>query len=135
MRINDLLAPDPIRLPEDPAAGLDPGATATLLAHPDSPIAWATRAERALDEAETEEERILAYALARTGYHRGLDRLRAGGWKGWGPVPYSHEPNRGVLRSIAALARAAALIGEDAERDRCREMLRDADPEAAEALL
>ncbi|WP_038607595.1 DUF3151 domain-containing protein [Corynebacterium atypicum] len=79
--------------------------------------------------------RLVAYAFARTGYHRSLDLLRANGWKGWGPVPYEHEANRGVLRAIAALARAAELIGESTEYERCRKMLADASPEAVEELL
>ena len=45
-------------------------------------------------------ETIEAYAYARTGYHRGLDALRRNGWKGFGPVPWSHEPNRGFLRCV-----------------------------------
>ena len=53
-----------------------------------------------------------SYAYARVGYHRGLDLLRRNGWKGHGPVPWEHEPNRGFLRCLHALARAAAAIGE-----------------------
>ncbi len=71
---------------------------------------------------------IAAYAFARTGYHRGLDALRRAGWKGRGPVPWSHEPNRGVLRSVRALGSAAALIGETSEAERCRQLLHDSDP-------
>lgn len=135
VEINDMLAPPPVRLPEDPAQGADPALTATALAHPDSPLVWAVRAESALAAATTDEEKLQAYAFARTGYHRSLDRLRANGWKGWGPVPYSHEPNRGVLRAIAALALAARLIGEDHEYDRCRQLLSDADPDSVAVLL
>ena len=51
---------------------------------------------------------VTAYAYARTGYHRGLDQLRRSGWKGHGPVPWEHEPNRGFLRSLHVLGRAAA---------------------------
>ncbi|ESV65527.1 hypothetical protein L833_2919 [Mycobacteroides abscessus MAB_091912_2446] len=78
---------------------------------------------------------MTAYAFARTGYHRGLDQLRRNGWKGFGPVPYSHEPNRGFLRAVAALARAAKLIGEDHEYARCCDLLDDCDPAARPALL
>ena len=102
MEINDMLAPKPIELPADPAAGKDLLADDTALAHPDSPAVWAARAERELDSGD----KLVAYAYARTGYHRSLDRLRANGWKGWGPVPSSHEPNRGVLKAIAMLALA-----------------------------
>lgn len=136
MEINDMLAPPPVTLPADPAAGLDLHDPATVFAHPDSPLVWATLAEDAL-AAPTPDgaAKIHAYALTRTGYHRSLDRLRANGWKGWGPVPFDHEPNQGVLRAIAALARAAALIGEDSEYDRCRQLLSDADPASVATLL
>ncbi len=135
VQINDMLAPPPVKLPEDPAAGADPALTETALKHPDSPLVWAVRAEAALETASTDEEKITAYAFARTGYHRSLDRLRANGWKGWGPVPYSHGPNQGVLHAIASLALAAKLIGETDEYDRCRQMLSDADPESVTILL
>ena len=91
---------------------------------------WAYLAEAALDKGET----ITAYAYARTGYHRGLDQLRRNGWKGFGPVPYSHEPNRGFLRCVAVLAKAAKTIGEADEYARCLDLLEDCDPNAAEAL-
>ncbi|KQB87519.1 DUF3151 domain-containing protein [Corynebacterium lowii] len=135
MNMNDMLAPPPVQLPADPAQGSDLRATGTALAHPESPLVWAVRAEDALKEADTDEARLTAYAFARTGYHRSLDRLRANGWKGWGPVPFSHEPNQGVLRAIAALALAAKAIGEDSEYDRCRQMLSDADPDSVRTLL
>ncbi|WP_375491181.1 DUF3151 domain-containing protein [uncultured Jatrophihabitans sp.] len=128
----DLLNP-PTRLPIDPAAdrleaGDDPESVAA--AFPTSSLAWATLAERALARGSA----IEGYAYARTGYHRGLDALRKAGWRGQGPVPWSHEPNRGVLRAIYALARAAATIGEDDEAQRCTKLLDDSDPEALAAL-
>ncbi|MBZ8176839.1 DUF3151 family protein [Corynebacterium poyangense] len=135
MEFKDMLAPPPIKLPEDPAQELDPREVSTALHHPESPLVWAVRAEDALLSAHSDEEKLQAYAFARTGYHRGLDRLRGNGWKGWGPVPFSHRPNQGVLRAIAALALAARAIGEDAEYDRCRQMLSDADPDSVAALL
>jgi hypothetical protein len=92
--------------------------------------AWASLAERAHAEGEV----IASYAYARTGYHRGLDALRRNGWKGHGPVPWSHEPNRGFLRCVASLARAASDIGEADEAARCAGFLRDCDPRAADAL-
>ncbi len=92
--------------------------------------AWATLAERALAAGQI----IQAYAYARTGYHRGLDQLRKSGWRGHGPVPWSHEPNQGFLRSLNALGRAAAQIGESDEAARCAQFLRDCDPAAADAL-
>lgn len=131
MKFNDMLAPDPIRLPEDPATGCDLLADATAVEHPDSPAVWAARAERELADGDT----IVAYAYARTGYHRSLDRLRANGWKGWGPVPASHAANVPVLKAIAMLALASKAIGDDAEYDRCRQMLSDADPDSVATLL
>ena len=98
--------------------------------NPASSLAWAVLAERAL-EADRDVE---AYAYARIGYHRGLDALRRAGWKGHGPVPWSHEPNHGFLRALAALGRAAAAIGEDEERDRVATFIADCDAEAAHAM-
>jgi hypothetical protein len=129
----NLLGPEPTLLPVDPAASeLDRGTDAAKVAaaHPTSSLAWAVLAEGALDGGET----IAGYAYARTGYHRGLDQLRRSGWKGFGPVPWSHEPNRGFLRALGALHKAAAAIGEADEAERCRVFLSDSDPEAAGAL-
>jgi hypothetical protein len=131
----DLLGgPEPTLLPDEPgprerlAAGTDPAEVAARF--PTSSMAWAQLAERALDAGRT----IEGYAYARTGYHRALDTLRRNGWKGHGPVPWEHEPNRGFLRALHALGRAAAEIGEDSEADRCRTFLADSSPEAAAAL-
>ena len=77
---------------------------------------------------------MTSYAFARTGYHRGLDQLRRNGWKGFGPVPWDHEPNQGFLRSVAALARAAKAIGETDEVERCVQLVADCDPSAVELL-
>jgi hypothetical protein len=126
--------PPPTLLPEDPDprarlhAGDPPGEVAA--AHPASSLAWAALAEHELSSGEA----ITAYAYARTGYHRGLDALRRNGWKGRGAIPWSHEPNQGFLRALAALARAAELIGEQDEVVRCRQLLADSDPEAAHTL-
>ena len=78
---------------------------------------------------------MTVYAYARVGYHRSLDRLRRNGWKGHGPVPWEHEPNRGFLRSLALLALAARAIGETDEWERCSTFLRDSSPAAADELL
>jgi hypothetical protein len=132
--MGDLLGPDPVLLPADTEAeaGLDAGEAATVVAaaHPAASIAWAVLAEAALDD----DKAITAYAYARTGYHRGLDKLRRNGWKGFGPVPYAHEPNRGFLRCVAALARAADAIGETDEYARCLDLLDDCDPSARSQL-
>ncbi|HTF47231.1 MAG TPA: DUF3151 domain-containing protein [Pseudonocardia sp.] len=130
----NLLGPDPTLLPADAAldAALDGGADPTdvAAAHPATSAAWAALAERALANGEP----VAAYAYARTGYHRGLDQLRRNGWKGFGPVPWAHEPNQGFLRALAALAKAADAIGEDDEATRCRNFLADSDPAALAAL-
>ena len=82
---------------------------------------WATLAELAGDDIES-------YAYARVGYHRGLDALRAAGWRGSGYVRWAHESNRGFLRSLDALRAAAGAIGETAEEQRCALFLRQLDP-------
>jgi hypothetical protein len=98
--------------------------------YPAFPLAWALLAETALADGQP----VTAYAYARTGYHRSLDALRRNGWKGHGPVPWSHEPNRGFLRCLAALATAAGEIGETDEEQRCWDFLADSSPEAYVAL-
>ena len=60
--------------------------------------------------------------------------LRKSGWRGQGPVPWAHEPNRGFLRALAALARAARAIGESDEEARCTQFLRDSSAEGAREL-
>ncbi|GGM02384.1 MULTISPECIES: DUF3151 domain-containing protein [Micromonospora] len=97
---------------------------------PTHSAAWAALATRALDAGQV----VAAYAYARTGYHRGLDQLRRSGWKGHGPVPWSHRPNRGFLRCLYVLSRAAGEIGEADEAARCAQFLRDCDPAAGDAL-
>jgi hypothetical protein len=106
------------------AAGTAPVEVAAK--YPAFPLAWALLAESALDAGNPVE----AYAYARTGYHRSLDALRRNGWKGHGPVPWSHEPNRGFLRSLAALARAAGEIEDIEEEQRCWTFLADSSKEA-----
>jgi hypothetical protein len=130
---NLLAGPPATYLAEDPAAAeLDNGAVpvAVATAHPACLAAWAALAEGALARGEP----VVAYAFARTGYHRGLDQLRRAGWRGHGPVPWEHVPNRGFLRALHALGRAAAALGEQEEAERCRTFLQDASPQAAAAL-
>lgn len=104
------------------------GASAEQIAaaHPTDSAAWADLAQTALDQKQS----IAAYAYARTGYHRGLDALRRNGWKGWGSVPWAHEPNRGVLRCFFYLAQAADQIGESDEVERLTTLIDDSDPQA-----
>lgn len=83
--------------------------------------AWARLGDHAPEPA-------LAYAAYRTGYHRGLDRLRANGWRGSGYVRWEYENNRGFLRALAGLQRVAEAIGEHDENERCAIFLRQLDP-------
>ena len=92
--------------------------------------AWSALAARALAAGET----VQGVRVRPHRYHRGLDGLRRNGWKGHGPVPWSHEPNRGFLRCLYVLSRAADAIGEADEAARCAQFLRDCDPAAADAL-
>ncbi|TDO54469.1 uncharacterized protein DUF3151 [Kribbella sp. VKM Ac-2527] len=134
MELNNLLSgPPETLLPVDPAAaelaaGLAPVEAAAKF--PTSSLAWSLLAEAAFADGRT----IEAYAYARTGYHRGLDLLRRNGWKGHGPVPWEHEPNRGFLRCLAVLGKAAAAIDEKDEAERCTTFLRDSSPTAADEL-
>ena len=84
--------------------------------------AWASLGDAVAEPA-------LKYAAYRTGYHRGLDKLRASGWRGSGYVRWHHEANRGFLRALAGLQATAAVIGESAEDERCAIFLRQLDPE------
>ncbi|MGO2139875.1 MAG: DUF3151 domain-containing protein [Leucobacter sp.] len=130
----NLLGPEPTLLAPDTevtaalAAGTDP--EQIVRAHPESPLAWAVLADR----AAAADDEIGAYAFARVGYHRGLDSLRKSGWRGAGPVPWSHEPNRGVLRALYALRRGAEAIGETHEVERLTEFLNGADATAIAAI-
>ena len=133
MSDGNLLGIPETRLPVDPAAAkLEEGVAADQVAaaYPTSSLAWALLSEQAL----AADRDVEAYAYARTGYHRGLDALRRAGWRGQGPIPWSHEPNQGFLRSLAALHRAARAIGESEEEQRTATFLRDSSREAAEAL-
>ena len=83
--------------------------------------AWARLGELARDEIE-------AYAAFRVGYHRGLDRLRANGWRGTGYVRWRHAENRGFLRALDGLRMTAGAIGETDEAERCAQFLQQLDP-------
>lgn len=128
---NLLGGPPPTLLPDDvaPREELEGGADAYDVArrHPTSSLAWSVLADQAWAEGRVVE----SYAFARVGYHRGLDALRRNGWKGHGPVPWSHEPNRGFLRCLIALQRAADAINEADEAERCAAFISDCDPTLA----
>ncbi len=131
---NLLGEPPETLLPDDPAAERlaagDP-LEDVVREHPSSTLAWSLMAQAALDE----DRDVEGYAYARTGYHRALDLLRRNGWKGHGPVPWSHQPNRGFLRSLAVLATASERLGDEPEAHRCREFLRESSPEAYAELV
>ncbi|HVX21728.1 MAG TPA: DUF3151 family protein [Acidimicrobiales bacterium] len=125
----DTVLPDP-----------DPEAAAALAAAEQRPVgdrreavaAVAARWPRFLDAwatlAELAPAPVDRYAFARVGYHRGLDALRAAGWRGSGHVRWAAPSNRGFLRSLDALRAAAEAIGEDDEEARCALFLRQLDP-------
>ena len=94
---------------------------AALSAHPRFLAGWAQLGDLGRDAIER-------YAAYRVGYHRGLDRLRANGWRGSGYVRWRHPSNRGFLRSLAGLQAMAAQIGETDEAERCALFLRQLDP-------
>ena len=129
---NLLGGPEPTRLAENEEASRlllgDVPATAAEVAarFPTFSLAWAVLADDAFEAGSVVE----SYAYARTGYHRGLDQLRRAGWKGHGPIPWDHQANRGFLRCLAALARAADSVKETEEAERCWEFLKDSSAEA-----
>lgn len=123
---------EPTRLPaEDPAAaaalrdavadGRLEALREVVAANPAYLDAWARMGVAALEAGDA----VGAYACARVGYHRGLDAVRRAGWRGQGPVPWAHEPNRGFLRSLWLLGKAARAIGEDDEAQRCAVFLQE----------
>jgi Protein of unknown function (DUF3151) len=83
---------------------------------------WAELGDAGRDEIER-------YAAYRVGYHRGLDALRANGWRGAGYVRWAEPTNRGFLRSLAGLGAMAAAIGERDEAERCAQFLAQLDPD------
>jgi len=90
-------------------------------AHPRSPQGWAAL-------GATSEDVVESYMAFRVGYHRGLDALRAAGWRGSGFVRSRHPANRGFLDCLRGLARRASDIGEHDEAERCRLFVAQLDP-------
>jgi len=82
---------------------------------------WAALGDHGRDDIER-------YAYYRIGYHRGLDALRANGWRGSGYVRWGPVGNRGFLRSLLGLAVMAGAIDERDEADRCHQFLLQLDP-------
>lgn len=111
-----------------PAAARRDAVAEVVADHPRSLDAWATLGDLGRDPIER-------YASYRVGYHRGLDALRANGWRGSGYVRWSAPSNHGFLRSLLGLAEMAAVIGEDDEAERCRLFLAQLDPSGPPADL
>jgi len=103
------------------------------LAQRDALADVAARFPRFLDAwahlAEVVDDDIEAYAYARVGYHRGLDALRAAGWRGNGYVRWRHPTNRGFLTALDQLRARAEAIGEAEEAERCAVFLHQLDPD------
>ena len=89
--------------------------------HPRFVAAWAALGDAAGDTIER-------YAAYRVGYHRGLDALRANGWRGSGYVRWVEPTNVGFLRCLQGLQEMAEAIGEDDEAERCAQFLQQLDP-------
>lgn len=98
-----------------------PAVSAFVAAHPRSLDGWAAHGDLARDVIDR-------YAAYRVGYHRGLDALRANGWRGSGYVRWSAPGNQGFLRCLLGLHLMAAEIGEDDEAARCAQFLVQLDP-------
>ena len=94
---------------------------AFVAANPRSLDGWAALGDHGRDVIDR-------YAAYRVGYHRGLDALRANGWRGSGYVRWSAPGNHGFLRCLLGLLVTAEAIGETDEAARCRQFLMQLDP-------
>jgi hypothetical protein len=102
-------------------------AVASVVAdHPRLLEGWAILGDLGRDTIER-------YSAYRVGYHRGLDTLRANGWRGSGYVRWAAPSNHGFLRSLLGLQRMAAEIGETDEAERCELFLAQLDPSGVPA--
>lgn len=104
-----------------PAAERIQALSSVVAGHPRECTGWAALGDHSSDA-------ISRYAFYRVGYHRGLDALRANGWRGSGYVRWEHDGNRGFLRCLLGLSRLAGTIGEVDEEERCRLFLLQLDP-------
>lgn len=102
---------------DDPRAAV----SAFVATHPKSLAGWASHGDLGRDLMDR-------YAAYRVGYHRGLDALRANGWRGSGYVRWSVPGNEGFLRCLLGLQMMATAIGEDDESIRCGQFLMQLDP-------
>lgn len=94
---------------------------AVVAAHPRFLDGWAALGDAGRDDIER-------YAAYRVGYHRGLDALRANGWRGSGYVRQSEPGNQGFLRCLAGLGEMARRIGERDEAERIEVFLAQLEP-------
>jgi hypothetical protein len=123
-----LPAPDPAaRADLDRALAREEGERRVALAevvarYPRFLDGWAALGDAGRDDIER-------YAYYRVGYHRGLDALRAAGWRGSGYVRWSAPTNRGFLHSLAGLGTMAERIGERDEAERIATFLLQLDPD------
>lgn len=101
-------------------------AAAVVAGHPRSLLGWCTLGDTATDTVER-------YAAYRVGYHRGLDALRANGWRGSGYVRWADETNRPFLGCLRGLGDMAARIGEDDEAERIALFIAQLDPSGGAA--
>ena len=92
-----------------------------VAAHPRSLLAWATLGDLGRDTMDR-------YAAYRVGYHRGLDTLRANGWRGSGYVRWADETNAPFLRCLRGLGQMAVAIDETDEAERIHLFLLQLDP-------
>ncbi len=104
-------------------SGSDPAAAIAVViaGNPRSLDGWAAFGDHCPDV-------MSRYAAYRVGYHRGLDALRANGWRGSGYVRWAAPGNRGFLRSLLGLHLMADSIGEVDEAERCAQFLLQLDP-------
>jgi hypothetical protein len=126
--------PDTI-IPAEPPEAVAALVDALSAAEPDRKAAVAevaARWPRFLDAwahlGDLADDPIESYAYYRIGYHRGLDKLRASGWRGSGFVRWEHPTNHGFLRSLIGLRKAAERIGEQDEVERIGQFLNQLDP-------
>lgn len=96
-------------------------AAAVIAHHPRSLIAWCLLGDTGRDDVER-------YAAYRVGYHRGLDTLRANGWRGSGYVRWADPTNRGFLGCLLGLGAMARRLDEHDEVERIGVFLAQLDP-------
>jgi hypothetical protein len=123
------LEPAEVRHAVEQAVQLPPGdrraaAAAIVADHPRSLVAWCLLGDSGRDDVER-------YAAYRVGYHRGLDALRANGWRGSGYVRWADPSNRGFLGCLRGLGQMATAIGEADEAERISLFIRQLDPSGA----